>query len=173
MANPADKINQALAKLARDVSPDSRAMQVTLIRIANKIVNDAKRNAANVMTMRTGKLMRSIQFRMTEGGVEIGTFGIPYGRIQEFGGAITPKKRRFLTIPADKPFEKRSALNFDLRFGRIPPRGGKPYLFTPQGTAAYRLVRRVTLKARPFLGPAIRANERFAIDLLEEMITGE
>ena len=145
-------------------------MQITLIRIANQIVNDAKTNARQVLTMRSGKLVRSIGFRMVKGGVEIGTFGIPYGRIQEFGGVITPKRRRFLTIPADKPFENRSALSFNLKFGRIPPRGGKPYLFTPEGSAAYRLVRRVELRARPFLGPAIKSNTKFAVELLERLL---
>lgn len=168
--NPADEIKKALERLAARVAPDSRPMQITLIRIANKIVNDAKSNARKVLTMRSGKLVRSIDFRMVEGGIEIGTFGIPYGRIQEFGGVVTPKRRRFLTIPADRPFVNRSALNFDLEFGRIPPKGGKPYLFTKQKTAAYRLVKRVQLEPRPFLGPAIKSNEKFAIELLERLL---
>ena len=168
--NPADEIKKALERLAARIAPDSRPMQITLIRIANKIVNDAKKNARQVLTMRSGKLVRSIDFRMVKGGVEIGTFGIPYGRIQEFGGVITPKRRRFLTIPADKPFVNRSALSFNLKFGRIPPKGGKPYLITEQGTAAYRLVKRVEIKPRPYLGPAIKANEKFAIELLERLL---
>lgn len=172
--NPAQEINRELARLARKISPDSRLMQITLIRIGTKIVNDAKRNAQQVMTMRTGKLLRSINFRFVKDGIEIGTFGIPYGRIQEFGGVITPRRRAFLTIPADKPFENRSALSFDLKFGRIPKPGGKPYLLTKQGRAAYRLVRRVELKPRPFLGPAIKKNEQFAIEIIQEALaTGE
>ena len=171
--NPAKVINRELAKLAARLSPDSPEMQITLIRIAKKIVNDAKRNVQQVLTMRTGKLRRSIGFRMVDNGVEIGTFGVPYGRIHEFGGVITPKRRSFLTIPADRPFIGRSALNFNLRFGRIPPKGGKPYLFTEQGTAAYRLVKRVEIKARPFLGPAFKSNEKFAIELIERALRDE
>ena len=171
--NPADEIKKALERLADRVAPDSRPMKITLIRIATQIVNTAKRNVRQVLTMRSGKLVRSIDFRLVKGGVEIGTFGVPYGRIHEFGGVITPRRRRFLTIPADKPFVNRSALSFDLKFGRIPKKGGKPYLITQQGSAAYRLVKRVEIPARPFLGPAIKVNEGVAIHLLERLLDDE
>ena len=173
MANPAQKIEARIDELARSLAPGSPEIQITLVRLANQIVNDAKRNVGQVLTMRSGQLRRSIGFRLTDSGVEIGAFGVSYARIHEFGGVITPKRRAYLTIPADRPFIGRSALNFDLRFGRIPAKGGKRYLFTQQGTAAYRLVKRVEIKARPYLRPAIRENESFAIELIERLVTGE
>ena len=101
-------------------------------------------------------------------GVLIGSFGVPYARIHEYGGRILPKRRRFLTIPQEKAFIGRSALNFDLNFGRL---GGKPYLFTKDGTAAYRLVRQVVIPERPYLRPAFAENEDFAVQLITEMLT--
>lgn len=171
MANPGEAISRELQRLAQEVSPDSRTMQILLIRIANKIVNDAKKNVAQVLVMRSGKLRRSIGFKLREGGVDIGSFGVPYANIHEFGGRITPKGRKFLTIPQERAFIGRSALNFDLSFGRLD---GKPYLFTKQKTAAYRLVRQVTIPARPYLRPAFEENEEFAIDLIRRtLISGQ
>lgn len=165
--DPAAKIQRELARLAKKLAPDSKAMQVTLIRVANKIVNDAKRNVANVLTMRSGLLRRSIGFRLTDKGVDIGSFGVVYARIHEFGGKIVPKRRKFLTIPQERAFVGRSALNFDLDYGLLD---GKPYLFTKQKKAAYRLVRQVTIPARPYLRPAFRQNEDFAVELITEML---
>ena len=84
--NPGEAISRELERLAQKLSPTSRPMQITLIRIANKIVNDAKRNVANVLTMRSGRLRRSISFKLTDKGVKIGAFGVPYAAIHEFGG---------------------------------------------------------------------------------------
>ena len=165
--NPGEAISRELEKLAQKLSPNSRPMQITLIRIANKIVNDAKKNVANVLTMRSGRLRRSIGFKLTDKGVLIGSFGVPYAAIHEFGGKINPKRRRFLTIPAEKAFVGRSALNFDLKFGKL---NQKPYLFTQQGVGAYRLVRQVTIPERPYLRPAFKDNEDFAVELIQEML---
>ena len=165
---PGREIEKELEKLAQKLSPNSRAMQITLIRIANKIVNDAKQNVAQVLVMRSGRLRRSIGFRLTDDGVEIGAFVVPYARIHEFGGRITPKARKFLTIPQERAFVGRSALNFDLSFGRLD---GKPYLFTQEGRAAYRLVRQVTIPERPYMRPAFEENEDFAVELISEMLT--
>lgn len=123
---------------------------------------------------RTGRLARTIAgtvndtdsgfgFALRGGGEEI-----RYGRLQEEGGTVTPKKGKFLAIPVGPALTGAGVPRFnsprdvgDLRFVSI--RGGSAGLLVKdhagrgkKGTGArseiwYRLVRKATIKPKHFL----------------------
>ena len=68
--------------------------------IINEVINIAKREFTNYMKVRTGFLRRTLDYDYNETtkGIRIYTRTI-YGRAQEFGAEITPKKARRLWIP--------------------------------------------------------------------------
>jgi hypothetical protein len=53
--------------------------------------------------VRSGALRRSFGFELRGTGVDISmrlfAAGLPYARVQEYGGVIKPKNRRYLTVP--------------------------------------------------------------------------
>ncbi len=65
---------------------------------------------AGGLSSRTGSLVNSIAYRMTGKGdtsklalrLTAGDATAPYAKMQEFGGKITPKNGKFLTIPMDE-----------------------------------------------------------------------
>jgi hypothetical protein len=68
--------------------------------IINEAINIAKREFTNYMRVRTGFLRRTLDYDYNETtkGIRIYTQTV-YGRAQEFGAEITPKKARRLWIP--------------------------------------------------------------------------
>ena len=68
--------------------------------IINEAINIAKREFTNYMRVRTGFLRRTLDYDYNEitKGIRIYSQTI-YGRAQEFGAEITPKKARRLWIP--------------------------------------------------------------------------
>ncbi len=68
------------------------------------------RNKNRTLHNRTGALRRSIGSRVSQPtsvharvtmALRVFSAGVPYARIQEFGGVITPKRAKYLTIPLD------------------------------------------------------------------------
>lgn len=143
-----------------------------LVRSGNYIVNAAKRRAP---VGRTGRLRRSIASRvkLDESRVEVGTWGVPYGAAQEFGGEIRHKNSSWLTIPTDVRFERRSPRKFDLVVSNV---GGKKFLVDRgTGQAAYRLVKSVRLRPQPYLIPAFedylsRGAETILSQVMDELL---
>lgn len=132
----------------------------------------AKVNATTSPKVRSGRLRASIT-----GTVEqvAGDFAIvlragtrdggavAYARIQEEGGTIRPKRGRFLKIPVGPALTGAGV-------ARLPPgRAGKQLRFVPtskgglliaaDGQVWYVLRPQVTIPARPYLAPALRAVE--------------
>jgi len=144
-----------------------------LVRSGNYIVNAAKRRAP---VGRTGSLRRSIaaKFDETKSRVDVGTWGIPYGAAQEFGGVITPQNGAYLAIPTGIAYERKSPRQFDLTVSGV---GGKKYLVDrASGKAAYRLITSVRLKPQPYLIPAFddyldRGAEALLNQVLDEMFS--
>jgi hypothetical protein len=68
--------------------------------IINEAINIAKKEFTNYMRVRTGFLRRTLDYDYNEAtkGIRIYSQTV-YGRAQEFGAEITPKKARRLWIP--------------------------------------------------------------------------
>ena len=117
----------------------------------------------------TGELRRSIQIDISgidkaPPSVRIGPdlLRVPYARIQELGGTITPKRGKFLTVPLSDRARKlrrgiRSLRSLDLK--PIRTRKGQLFLAAPgkkKTELLFKLVRSVVLKARPYIRPALK-----------------
>lgn len=127
-------------------------------------------NAAKELApKRTRNLSRSIHTEVVFVGeqmeVYIGT-DLEYAAIQELGGVITPKEAKYLAIPlTDAARQFVSPRNFgggELSFR--PTSGGGGLLVDKNGEAHYRLVKAVTIPAKPFLRPALEQNITAAFD---------
>ena len=147
--------------------------------IATQVSKEAIRNAQRTFgrTQRTnsrggdlarsrgglsGSIMLAVVGRWP--GVTIGSPTVPYAAIHEFGGVITPKNSRYLTIPMDPYFQGKRAREFNLS---VVPLRGKLYLVQRDtGIFAYILRDQVRMPARPYLRPAMEtvknSSETFA-----------
>jgi len=113
---------------------------------------------------KTGHLRQSLTHRVDGPGLyaEVGT-NVKYAAIHEFGGVVKPKGHPFLSIPIGT--RKGSPTQYkDLHFVRTLE--GKAYLIDSRGKAQYRLARQVTIRARPYLQPALEQSEEKVADAM-------
>lgn len=117
------------------------------------------------LSRRSGKLVQAIRDSVEVTGSKIddvqgriGARGIPYGRIHEFGGVITAKNAKFLTIPlpaalnADGTPKKRSARDWDKTFVATS-KAGNLIIFRREGKSVVPLyVLKTSVKIPPRLG---------------------
>lgn len=146
---------QAMRTWARIVSRadryrhDDPAMQAALFQIGNLVKNEAQKNIRDAGAVDTGFLRGSVQFRIEKANglsqVAVGPFGTVYGRMVEFGGAMTDRQRRAM-------FKK-------FRLMGKPPRPGKGII----AGSKYR--------ARPYLGPALASQRNAALQILRALGT--
>ena len=78
-----------IAKLLKDSAVGGQRIKEALNRIGMMVETEAKINIRNKRIINTGALLNSIRYELfTEGkqaGVKIGSFGIPYAAVHEFG----------------------------------------------------------------------------------------
>jgi phage gpG-like protein len=102
--------------------------------------------------LNSGDMMASINGRTTNDGFIVGTNKVQ-ANLMNYGGVITPKRSKYLAIPATKAAQRAGSPR---RYaGRLSPRIGKRggvLIDEKSGEIAYYLVRRVSIPARPFLG---------------------
>lgn len=154
------RIRERISKLG---APGDRRTKEALIRIGSLIERETKKNIQR-RTPRargpakglidTGRLLNSIKFRLFNqqgsSGVRVGSFGVPYAAIHEFGfsgSQSVPQHERMMTQAFGRPMDPRLVtVQAHVRFMRIP--------------------------ARPFLGPAVRDNRSKIRSILKDMISG-
>lgn len=150
----------------------SRIVQKTLVAVALIGEGEAKGRAP----VRSGHLARSITgtVRQGAGGPEAvlsaggrveGAAPVVYAGAQEYGATIVPKRGKYLRIPLPAaktqagldryptPLRISGAGLFRVQQGKA---GALYLIHTPSGQPWYKLVRSVTLRARPYLRPAAR-----------------
>lgn len=109
--------DKALQEAFRKAPAKTKALLKDGLQQAALLVqNDSKRNAPYM----TGNLRRSITNKIESLSAKIGT-DLVYGRIQEFGGTITPKKSKYLTFKINGRWVRTT-------MSKIPPYKGKGYL---------------------------------------------
>lgn len=143
------------------------------IDVANLIVTQAKLNVVRQGLVDFGHLRDSLRWRFIRPGlIEMGSFGIPYARIHEFGGTITPVTKQWLTIPTEQ-FKNQRARDLPNLFF-VQKSASKAMLFQKSGDGppvlAFNLRKRVEIKAKPYLAPAIQTQRDRAIEILQKAV---
>lgn len=154
------------------------ALERALHRIGMLVSGGAKINAP----VDLGHLRNSIFYRVDmnkEGGgvVTIGSKGVPYAAIHEFGGIIRPMNSRALTIPIAPWAKRHRASDFRLiRIGRLlvdPNRLRKGEKQIPEDAKAFYLSYQVKIKAKRYIGNAIDKYEPHIVDILRGLGNGQ
>ena len=172
----------------------TRASRKALLKVTLQAELKAKQNASQQFTGRHGRTLSGGLNNAIYSGFEresdeelsgfVGTHGIPYGRVQEYGsdGPITPKQAKHLWVknyrvgPQFKRITPREFMAARLRDPRHWPifRSKNDKLIAWHSdsitsatksdvTALFFLMDQVTIPARPYLGPAMEeASENFS-----------
>ena len=145
-----------------------KAMDESLIIVKGQARRNVMTGGAAGLHVRTGHLHRSIAHEgpRKKGRRIVGAVGsdIPYAPVHEFGGTITPKRTKFLTIPlpaAKTPAGagRGGARSFPNTFVRRS-KAGKLMIFQKIGKKRiiplFVLTKRVVVPKRPWLLPAVK-----------------
>lgn len=151
----------AIEALARVSKEARKGIMRGVSKAAQFVAATAKRNVRaklNTTGEANRNLGRSISMDLEDRNLRalVGPRRVVYAAIHEFGGTIRPVKGRYLTIPVGdlKGSPRKHA---GLRFVR--GRGDKGLYMVNDSGLQYVLVRSVTIPARPYLTPALVANE--------------
>lgn len=167
-------VNSFVAAIQSASSDYQRRMEICKFEIAQLIQRQAQQNIKDTFGRgsgatasgagRSGALQASVGIERLSNGdvvVKAGGGGVPYAAIHEFGGDITPQNAQWLTIPAMAEYVGHRAREFgNLMFRSLakPDKYGNPMAMLINRTtdeAAYLLLKRVTIPARPYLQPAV------------------
>jgi phage gpG-like protein len=137
--------------LAKSLAPGSPAINEALLRIAMMVIAKAKINVRRHRMVDTGRLINSLRWEFyrqgdTE-GVYIGSFGVRYAAMNEFGGEVSERQRRAMFAA------------FGNRKIRLPSKG----IITKSG-AGWRW------KPRPYLRPALKESQQYIIETIREYL---
>jgi hypothetical protein len=174
-------LRAAVTRLQRAPAAVQAGMTAGLRRGVIRVHGDAvqRLRGGNPLRTRTGNLARALFWRVEQSAEAIvGRVGYDrakaiYGRIQELGGVITPKRAKHLTIPVGAALTGSGVPRFTARDLLANPKafGFRSAFVTPRHTAIvgvradrslealFALKDRVELPARPVLGPALHDNE--------------
>ena len=141
---------------------------------------EAKQNATTVLNVRTGRLRGSIQGTAEEMNGQLSIVlragtpdggAVPYARIHEEGGTIRPRSGRYLKIPVGPALTGAGVARGGRQSGlHFIKRGAGGLLADAEGRIWFVLKQSVTIPARPYLGPAIKAVQPRLIDRLTRII---
>ena len=146
MASSPDQLVFKIRATAKKFQPGSRELNEAFTRIGLKISADAKLNVRRLGKIDTGRLINSLRYEFFRKdqvqGVSIGSFGVPYAAIHEFGGPFTDQMRKAMF----------ASLARRGRLGAKKP--GTPTIVGNQ------------FLAKPYLRPALKSNIKFVTDTL-------
>lgn len=150
LQNLSMELERRIALKLSKFEPKSPELNAALYRIGFLIESEAKLNVRRLGIIDTGRLLNSIQTRLytqgTKVGVTVGSFGVPYAAINEFGGPFTDLQRRAMF----------SALRDRGKLGNN--KGGKG------------VIRGGQYIKRPYLQPAVRKHKLRIIEIIRGLL---
>lgn len=174
-----DRDFQKFIKTISAANASQVAVERALYRIGSLMSAQAKINAP----VDFGHLMNSIFYQVEmdkngNGGVlTIGSRGVPYASIHEFGGTIRPRNSGALTIPIANWAKRHRASDFRLiRIGRLlvdPTRLRKGEDKIPDDAKAFYLTYQVNIKAKRYIGRAIDKHTPHMVEILRGLGNGK
>jgi len=137
--------------LAENLSPGSPQITETLLRIAMMVIAKAKVNVRRHRMVDTGRLINSLRWEFYRqgdtDGVYIGSFGVKYAAMNEFGGTVSERQRRAMFV------------SFGRRRVKLPSKG----IITKSGSE-WRW------KPRPYLRPALKESQQYIMETIREYL---
>lgn len=151
-----DLVGRKLRALYERMGPDSPAARAALHRAGMLITNQAKLNIRRHGLIDTGRLINSLRWEFFRGddgrqGIRVGSFGVPYAAIWEFGhnGPVPVRSHNRLVTQAF----------------------GKP-LATPVISTVRPHSRTVDRRAKPYLRPAYEQHKNKIVRIISEGLAG-
>lgn len=131
------------------MAPDSPQLKAALTSIGLYVSALAKVNARRQGVIARGALINSLRYEFfTSGskqGVMVGSFGLVYAAMNEFGGYVSPQMRRAM-------------------FANMRKRGGG-------SRTSKNVIKGNHWRARPYLRPAVVSSQSFIVDTLRAALT--
>jgi phage gpG-like protein len=141
------ELERRIAQRMRTFQPDDPKLKEAMLRIGFLIESHAKLNIRKHGAIDTGRLFNSIRTEFyrqnTKVGVRVGSFGVPYAAIHEFGGVFTDRQRRAM-------------------FAALRDRGK----LGPGKGIDKGVIQGNTFRKRPYLRPALVVNSDKIIDII-------
>jgi len=168
------RIYERIAEMKRALGPNSPEVRAALTRIGIKLEGAIKANITRMGLIRTNHLRQSIEYDVdsdrTGDYVLVGSFGVPYARIHEYGGVIRPKRAKYLTIPIHERSRgktvQRKPRDFELTFFRSPKTNKLLAADKTNGDILFFLTKRVRIKPKRYIKKALDANRGFIYDTI-------
>jgi phage gpG-like protein len=146
------KNGDLVSRLAARFEPlrrDSPHLYEAFTRIGMLVSAKAKMNVRRYGMIDTGRLVNSLRYQIHKTdsglGVKIGSFGVPYAAIHEFGGPFTEQMRRAM-------------------FAELARRGRRG-----QGKNK-GVIRDNYIRKRPYLRPAVNSSRPFMVSILRKVL---
>lgn len=152
----------------REVKQGLKLQMFRALTILEAAIKDNIRSKSG-LKVRTGRLLNSVKKEIVEEGDtlygEVGTEGVPYAGIHEFGGTITPKNAQNLTIPTSRNRRADGSPRMSIRdvFATKKAFIAKGIVFLKKSKddiePMFILKKSVTIPARPYIQPALAAKK--------------
>lgn len=146
-------VNRLIARLERiqaNYNPTSQEMKIALTRIGSVLQAEMRLNIGRHKMIDRGRLLNSIKYEIVQSGdtafLSVGSYGIRYAAMNEFGGAMSRAQVRAMFV------------NLREQNGKVKRAGKGIITINPDGTGWWR--------ERPFIRPAIIKHREFMLDML-------
>ena len=141
------RIDQMIGRYA----PGDPRLKEALARIGTMLEGEIKLNIRRKKIIDTGRLINSIQWRYTTDGISVGSFGVPYAAIHEFGSK-------------DVKRDQIRAMFASLRdAGKLDGERVSKNVVQFSGPA-------ITFRARPFIRPAVRKKKARIVKIIQDLV---
>lgn len=141
-------MSERIVSKIRDFVGDSSAVKTRLIRVANLLRNQIILNIRRRGLIDTGNLLNSIRYEFYNSGdtqgVLVGSFGVPYAAVHEFG---------FNGVVTIKPFQRLQTMSF-----------GRP--IQPRRVAVSSHSRKMNIKPKRYIRDAVDSQKLNIIDIM-------
>lgn len=149
-----ERLRKRIEKMRVMADPQSPEMKQALLRIGTVLKAEIRLNIGRHRMIDQGGLINSIQYKLetdkNKATLEVGSFGITYAAINEFGGQMTQKQVRAMFVSLRERGRLRSGTQ------------GKGVVTINKDQTGF-------WKARPFLRPAFIKHTNFIIDTLRKI----
>jgi len=144
-----ETVTARIAKMRAMSDPRSPEMKTALTRIGTVLQAEIRLNIGRKHIVDYGGLLNSIKYEIDGNTLSVGSYGIKYAAMNEFGGPMTHKQvaAMFANLRLRKGAGPRSA-----------KKGKGVVTIFPDGTGHWR--------PRPFIRPALQKHKQFIIDTL-------